>query len=217
MRECAQSSDESLGLGFDQISPNVNKIRAPSRRNYGFFWSMRCDIYASCLTNAINSQKFQTIASSSSRFAYIVWAMLNDVYNKRILQLAGNIPLTERLENPDATAKAYSKLCGSRVVVDLNMKDGVVTAFGQDVKACALGQASSAIMAQLVIGSTAEEIRKAGAAMRAMLMENGPAPTGKWKEFEILEPVKNFKARHASTLLTFDAVEDAIAQIEAGE
>lgn len=143
--------------------------------------------------------------------------MLNDVYNKRILQLAGNIPLTDRLENPDATAKAYSKLCGSRVIVDLSMKDGVVTAFGQEVKACALGQASSSIMAQHIIGSTAEELRQIANQMHAMLKDDGPPPQGKWKDFEVLEPVRDFKARHASTLLTFDAVEDAISQIEGKE
>jgi len=140
--------------------------------------------------------------------------MLNDVYNKRILQLAGNIPLAQRLDNPEASSKAYSKLCGSRVIVDLRMEDGVVTAFGHEVKACALGQASSSIMASHIIGSTAEELRTVGAQMRAMLQENGQAPTGKWKDLEILEPVRDFKARHASTLLTFDAVEDAIDQIE---
>ena len=143
--------------------------------------------------------------------------MLNDVYNKRILQLAGNIPLTHRLDKPDATAKAYSKLCGSRVIVDLCMKDGVVTDFGHEVKACALGQASSSIMAQHVIGSTAEELREVGAQMRKMLHDNGKPPTGKWQDLEILEPVRDFKARHASTLLTFDAVEDAIDQIERGK
>ncbi len=143
--------------------------------------------------------------------------MLNDVYNKRILQLAGNIPLTRRLDNPDASSKAYSKLCGSRVIVDLSMKDGVVTQFGHEVKACALGQASSSIMAQHVIGSTAEELKAVGAQMRAMLREDGAPPAGKWKDLEILEPVRDFKARHASTLLTFDAVEDAINQIEGKE
>ncbi len=94
------------------------------------------------------------------------------------------------------------------------MKNGVVTDFGHEVKACALGQASSSIMASHVIGSTAEELRQVGAQMRTMLHDNGEAPTGKWKDLEILEPVRDFKARHASTLLTFDAVEDAIAQIE---
>lgn len=142
--------------------------------------------------------------------------MLNDVYNKRILRLAADIPRTGRLDHPDATATAISRLCGSKVTVDLCMKDGVVSDFAHDVRACALGQASSSIMARNIIGSTPEELRDVGAKMRAMLMEDGPPPTGKWADFEVLEPVRNFKSRHASTLLTFDAVEDALAQIEAG-
>jgi NifU-like protein involved in Fe-S cluster formation len=141
--------------------------------------------------------------------------MLNEVYNKRILQFAADIPLTERLANPDATAVAHSRLCGSKVAVDLKMEGDTVTGFGHDVKACALGQASSSIMARHVVGSTARELREVGAAMRRMLKESGPAPDGRWADLAILEPVRDFKARHASTLLTFDAVEDAIAQIEA--
>ncbi|MCB1432338.1 MAG: iron-sulfur cluster assembly scaffold protein, partial [Alphaproteobacteria bacterium] len=82
--------------------------------------------------------------------------MINDIYNKKILAFAADIPLLQRLGAPDATAVAHSKLCGSKVTVDLNMKDGVVTGFGHDVKACALGQASSSIMARHVVGSTAE-------------------------------------------------------------
>jgi NifU-like protein involved in Fe-S cluster formation len=141
--------------------------------------------------------------------------MLNEVYNKRILQFAADIPLTERLADPDATAVAHSRLCGSKVAVDLKMDGDTVTGFGHDVKACALGQASSSIMARHVVGSTAQELREVGAAMRRMLKESGPAPDGRWADLAILEPVRDFKARHASTLLTFDAVEDAIAQIEA--
>jgi len=141
--------------------------------------------------------------------------MLNEIYNKRILRYAADIPLTERLAEPDATATAVSRLCGSKVTVDLKMDGDVVTAFGHDVKACALGQASSSIMAHNVIGSRADELREVGARMRAMLKEGGPPPEGKWADLEILEPVRDFKARHASTLLTFDAVEDAIAKIEA--
>ena len=141
--------------------------------------------------------------------------MLNEVYNKRILQFAADIPLTERLADPDATAVAHSRLCGSKVAVDLKMEGDTVTGFGHDVKACALGQASSSIMARHVVGSTARELREVGAAMRRMLKESGPAPDGRWADLAILEPVRDFKARHASTLLTFDAVEDAIAQIEA--
>jgi len=143
--------------------------------------------------------------------------MLNDVYNKRILQFAADIPRTERLSDADATAAKVSRLCGSKVTVDLKAEDGVVTDFGHDVKACALGQASSSIMAHNVVGSTFEELRQVRDTMHAMLKEGGPAPAGKWSDLEILEPVRDFKARHASTLLTFDAVVDAIDAIEAGE
>jgi NifU-like protein involved in Fe-S cluster formation len=141
--------------------------------------------------------------------------MLNDIYNKRIIELAGNIPRLGRLPDPHASATAHSKLCGSTVKIDLKMEGPVVTDFAHDVKACALGQASSSIMARHVVGSTARELREVGAAMRRMLKESGPAPDGRWADLAILEPVRDFKARHASTLLTFDAVEDAIAQIEA--
>jgi NifU-like protein involved in Fe-S cluster formation len=141
--------------------------------------------------------------------------MLEHIYNQKILEFAADIPRLKRLEHPDATAVAHSKLCGSKVTVDLNMKDGVVTDFGHEVKACALGQASSSILARHVVGSTAEELRALREQMYAMLKNNGQAPTGKWKDLEALTPVRDFKARHASTLLTFDAVIDAINQIEA--
>jgi len=141
--------------------------------------------------------------------------MLDDIYNSRILEFAGNIPRIGRLENPDATAKAHSKLCGSTVVVDLCMKDGVVTDFAHDVKACALGQASSSIMAHNIVGASADELRELRQTMRAMLKEGGEPPTGRFADLKILEPVRDYKARHASTLLTFDAVVDAIDQIEA--
>lgn len=141
--------------------------------------------------------------------------MLEHIYNQKILELAADIPGLKRLERPDATAVAHSKLCGSKVIVDINMKDDVVTDFGHDVKACALGQASSSIMARHVVGSTAHELRSVREQMYRMLKENGPAPAGKWKELEALTPVRDFKARHASTLLTFDAVVDAVSQVEA--
>jgi NifU-like protein involved in Fe-S cluster formation len=140
--------------------------------------------------------------------------MLNDIYNRRILDLAADIPRLGRLPEPDATATAHSKLCGSTVTVDLKLDAGVVTDFAHDVKACALGQASSSIMARLVVGSTAEELRAVRAAMRRMLKENGEAPSGKWEDLRVLEPVREFRARHASTLLTFDAVADALDQAE---
>jgi NifU-like protein involved in Fe-S cluster formation len=139
---------------------------------------------------------------------------LDDLYNGRILELAANIPRTERLAAPDATAQAHSKLCGSRVTVDLKMDGDVVTDFGQDVKACLLGQSSASVMGRNIVGSTAEELRDVGQSMRRMLKEGGKPPTGKWADLAVLESVRDYKARHASTLLVFDAVEDAINQIK---
>jgi NifU-like protein involved in Fe-S cluster formation len=141
--------------------------------------------------------------------------MLNDVYNRRILELAGNIPRLGRLANADASATAHSKLCGSTVTVDLKMVGDAVTDFAHDVKACALGQASSSIMARNVIGAQAQELRELRETVRRMLKENGAPPAGKWDDIAVLEPVRDYKARHASTLLTFDAVVDAVGQIEA--
>jgi SUF system NifU family Fe-S assembly protein len=142
--------------------------------------------------------------------------MLNEIYNRRILELAGSIPRLGRLGDPDASATAHSKLCGSTVTIDLKMDGDTVTDFAHDVKACALGQASSSIMARNIIGSRAEELRALREAMRRMLKENGAPPAdGKWADIAVLEPVRDYKARHASTMLTFDAVVSAIDQIEA--
>jgi NifU-like protein involved in Fe-S cluster formation len=141
--------------------------------------------------------------------------MLNDVYNEKILELAGNIPRLGRLDRPDASATAHSKLCGSTVTVDLKVAADEVTDFAHDVKACALGQASSSIMARHVIGAKADELRDLREIVRKMLKENGPPPSGRWADIAVLEPVRDYKARHASTLLTFDAVVAALDKIEA--
>ena len=142
--------------------------------------------------------------------------MLNEVYNRRILELAAAIPRIGRLEEPDASATALSKLCGSTVTIDLKMNGDTVTDFAHEVKACALGQASSSIMARNIVGSKASELKALREEVRKMLKENGAPPAnGKWADIAVLEPVRNYKARHASTLLTFDAVVDAIGQIEA--
>jgi NifU-like protein involved in Fe-S cluster formation len=142
--------------------------------------------------------------------------MLNEVYNRRIIELAGNIPRLGRLDGPDASATAHSKLCGSTVTVDLKMEGDEVTDFAHEVKACALGQASSSIMARNIVGAKADELRELRDAVRKMLKENGNPPAdGRWSDIAVLEPVRDYKARHASTLLTFDAVVDAISQIEA--
>jgi NifU-like protein involved in Fe-S cluster formation len=141
--------------------------------------------------------------------------MLNDIYNRRVLQLAADIPRQGRLASPQATAKAHSKLCGSTVTIDLSVADGKVSEFAHDVRACALGQASSSLMARHVIGATPEELRELRETMFAMLKANGPPPAGKFADFAVLEPVREYKARHASTMLTFDAVVDALGQIAA--
>jgi NifU-like protein involved in Fe-S cluster formation len=140
--------------------------------------------------------------------------MIDDVYNAKILGFAGNIPRIGRLEAPDASAMAHSRLCGSTVTVDIKMDGDVVTDFAHDVKACALGQASSSIMASHVVGAHADELRQVRETMRKMLKENGIPPEGRFADLKYLEPVRDYKARHASTMLTFDAVVDAIGQIE---
>lgn len=142
-------------------------------------------------------------------------AVINDVYNAKILEYAGNIPRIGRLPDPDASAAMHSKLCGSTVKVDLKMANGVVTDFAHDVKACALGQASSSIMARHVVGATADELRTARGQMLSMLKESGLPPEGRFEELKFLEPVRDYKARHASTMLTFDAVVNCLDQIEA--
>jgi NifU-like protein involved in Fe-S cluster formation len=141
--------------------------------------------------------------------------MLNEIYNLHSLELAASIPHLGRLASPDASATARSRLCGSTVTVDLAMDGDVVTDFAHEVKACALGQASSSIMGRHVIGSTAQELREVREAASRLLKANGEPPQGKWQDLKVLEPLREYKARHASVLLTFDAVVDALDQIEA--
>jgi len=140
---------------------------------------------------------------------------MDDIYNSRILEFAGNIPRIGVMDDADASAQAHSKLCGSKVKVFLKMDGDTVTDFSHDVKACALGQASSSIMARHVVGSTAAELREVREQARAILKDNAEPPEGKWADLAVLMPVRDFKARQASTMLTFDAVVDAIDQIEA--
>ncbi|GGD09817.1 iron-sulfur cluster assembly scaffold protein [Pyruvatibacter mobilis] len=140
---------------------------------------------------------------------------LNDVYNARILELAGNIPRIGKLEDAAASASAISKMCGSKVTVHLKMADGRVSDFAHEVHACALGQASSSVMARHVIGATRADIEQVRDQMRAMLKEEGDPPTGDWADLEVLLPARDFKNRHQSIMLTFEATLDAISQIEA--
>lgn len=140
---------------------------------------------------------------------------LSEIYNTRIIELAAAIPRGERLAAPDATATAHSKLCGSTITVDLKLDQGKVVAFGQQVKACLLGQSAASVVGREIVGSTVGELREIAATMRAMLKQNGPPPTGRWADLAVLQPVKDHKARHASTLLVFEAVEKALAGLEA--
>lgn len=139
--------------------------------------------------------------------------MADALYNDRILDLAGSLKKQDRLDDPDASVTVTSALCGSRVKVDLKMKDGVVSDYGQEVRACALGQSAAALMKQVVVGQTPEQIAKAAREMRAMLKENGNPPSGPWSVYEVLIPARDHRSRHASILLPFDGVEKAIAEI----
>ena len=137
------------------------------------------------------------------------------LYSSRILALAADMPRTRRLSAPDATAKRRSPLCGSTVTVDVTVKDGVVTDYGQDVKACALGQAAAAIVGAAVVGLTEGQIRQGRDQLLAMLKEAGPVPEAPFDGLEVLEPARDYKNRHASIMLAFDATLDALDQTRA--
>ncbi|MBL3704123.1 iron-sulfur cluster assembly scaffold protein [Sulfitobacter sp. BDSS02] len=136
------------------------------------------------------------------------------LYSARILSLAADIPHAERLDAPDASVKKRSPLCGSTVTVDLCMDQGKVTKFGQDVKACALGQASASVVGAAIVGTTREQIETARDQLRAMLKTDGPAPDAPFDGLEVLLPAREYKNRHASILLALDAAAEAAAQAE---
>lgn len=131
---------------------------------------------------------------------------LMKLYSKRILALSTDMPFTERLTNPMASARQRSPLCGSTVTVDINLLDGKIRDYGQDVKACALGQAAASVVGRNAIGRTLEDIQTARAQLHAMLTNEGPNPSAPFEDLEVLSPAKDFKNRHASILLTFDAI-----------
>jgi NifU-like protein involved in Fe-S cluster formation len=140
-----------------------------------------------------------------------VMAELNDIYSTRLLDIAANMVRIARLDNPDVTATAHSKLCGSTITVDLTFDGDTIADYGQTVKACLLGQASASIVGREIVGVTIDEIQEIGRVMRAMLKEEGPPPEGRWADLALLEPVRPYKSRHASTLLVFEAIDKAIA------
>lgn len=137
------------------------------------------------------------------------------LYSQKILELAADIPHLERLDAPDASAKKRSPMCGSTVTVDLKLEDGKISAFGQDVKACALGQASAAVLGHAILGRSPEELQHARDQLKAMLREDGPVPDAPFDGYEVLIPAREFQNRHASILLALDASLEALAQIHA--
>lgn len=134
------------------------------------------------------------------------------LYSNRILGLAADIPHHGRLDTPDATVKKRSPLCGSTVTVDVQVEDGRISGFGQDVKACALGQAAAAVTGGAVVGLTLEDVQTGRDALRAMLKSGGPVPAAPFDGFEVLEPARDYKNRHASILLSIEATAEAMEQ-----
>lgn len=137
------------------------------------------------------------------------------LYSQRILALAADIPLTDRLDTPQATVRKRAPLCGSTVTVDVDIEDGRIARFGQDVKACALGQASAAIMASNIIGRTRTEVENGRDQLRAMLKDGAEPPEAPFTGYDVLEPARDYKNRHASIMLAFEATVEAMAQAEA--
>ena len=143
--------------------------------------------------------------------------MIDDLYSGKILALVANMPRAGRLAAPQGSSEKVAKLCGSRIVVDVAVEDGRVADFAQEVQACALGQAAAAVLGANVIGADLAEIEAAREALRAMLKSGGPAPQGRFSDLAVLAPVKDYPARHASTLLAFEAAAEAVRRAEAGE
>lgn len=141
--------------------------------------------------------------------------MIDDIYSAKVLRLAAEIPRTGRLAAPDASVEKVSKLCGSRVIVDVALQDGQVADFAQEVKACALGQAAASVLGANVIGATLRELELARERFRAMLKDGAEPPEGRFADLAMLAPVKDYPARHTSTLLAFEAVTEAVRQATA--
>ncbi|MGR3465692.1 iron-sulfur cluster assembly scaffold protein [Limimaricola sp.] len=139
------------------------------------------------------------------------------LYSQRILALTTEMPLTERLTAPDATVRRRAPLCGSTVTVDVKVEDGRVTGYGQDVKACALGQAAAAIVGGAVIGRAHAELARGRDQLRAMLAKDGPVPEAPFDGFEVLVPAREYRNRHASILLAIEAATQAVEEAQAGK
>ena len=139
---------------------------------------------------------------------------LSDLYSDRILEIAGNQPIPGRLADADASARKVSRICGSTIEVDIKLRDGVIVGYGHEISACALGQTSAAIVATNIVGTPAAEFRAVRQQMTEMLKADGRPPTGKWDDLKYLEPVREYRPRHTSTLLVFEAVAEALDKAE---
>ena len=139
---------------------------------------------------------------------------LSDLYSDRILEIAGNQPIPGRLADADASARKVSRICGSTIEVDIKLRDGVIVGYGHEISACALGQTSAAIVATNIVGTRAAEFRAVRQQMTEMLKAEGKPPTGKWDDLKYLEPVREYRPRHTSTLLVFEAVAEALDKAE---
>lgn len=142
---------------------------------------------------------------------------ISDLYSEKILELAANALQPPRLAHPDASARKVSRVCGSLIEVDVIVRNGVIAEYGHYLSACALGQTSAAVVAREIVGTTTGDFLRLRDQMHAMLGGNGPVPDGKWADLAYLEPVREYKARHMSTLLVFDAVAEALGKIESGQ
>lgn len=142
---------------------------------------------------------------------------LSDLYSEKILDLAGNAPQPGRLPDPDASARKVSRVCGSVIEVDIVVENGVITGYGHEVSACALGQTSASVVAREIVGTPVDEFVALRQSMHDMLKASGAPPAGKWSDLKYLEPVRDYPARHMSTLLVFDAVVAALEKFDSGQ
>jgi NifU-like protein involved in Fe-S cluster formation len=143
--------------------------------------------------------------------------VIDDLYSARVLALVADMPRTGRLPAPDASAERTAKLCGSRIRVDVTVEGDRITDFAQEVQACALGQAAAAVLGAHVVGATLSEIEMARDGLRAMLKDHGPPPEGRFSDLAVLQPVKDYPARHASSLLAFEATAEAVRKAMASQ
>jgi len=142
---------------------------------------------------------------------------LSDLYSEKILDLAGNALQPPRLADADASARKVSRICGSVIEVDLKVRDGVITGYGHEISACALGQTSAAVVAREIVGTRVDDFCALRQVMHDMLKADGAPPDGKWSDLKYLEPVRDYPARHMSTLLVFDAVAAALEKLESSQ